>query len=629
MGIADYGVSPSGGGYAGYTYSTSEWWADANLTRLLANDGSSTAGHGSISFQLNVVVKFHSPVSGDFAYWIQDVAEVDTIGKSILFVDNIWNMSAAQLNSASVSGNGSVYTAGSFQFYADQPTCQGLAGGYPGNCVALRTPSHVTMRVTTGNFNGAPHVTFQYFDPSAGWVTYDNASFGFARGFTDAGFVVDGTQYTPIGIFYNAEFDYTGPSGVTTMTDRNSSMQFQLEYWNGHNLEAPSNAFNFGGNTAEEIQNVIVRPHLGSGNGSLGADVSTGSGGLAMLYDRANVSLLNVSTPFTPQGTLSVGGESHPYVGSDSVLTLAPGSYSLVLANATGVVNTMPVTLTPGEYLHLVLGVPATFPVTVREQGLPTSVPWTLHLAAQTFHTTNPTVSVNLSNGTYAWSVDPLAGYMTHPYSSSLLLRGTAATLWVNFTRVVYQLLFSATGLPTGAPWSVTVGGQGFPGTAASIAVAEPNGTYTFTVEAGPLYAADPGNGVLNVTGSDQGQVIGFSLRPGYLTGGLSPSAATLEVAGLAQPTSGGAFNLSLPPGVYTVRAYLAGFTNFTTNATVTAGNRTVVSIVLHQLPPSPGGGSGGSSDGGLTGSTELLILVAVAAGAVVVVAAAAARRRR
>ncbi|HYK93268.1 MAG TPA: thermopsin, partial [Thermoplasmata archaeon] len=380
MGITDFGVAPTPGGYTPYSYATSEWWADANISKLLANDGVNLSGHASVGFQLNVVVKFHSPTAGDVAYWIQDVASVDTISRTIEFVDNIWNMSSTSIYSSSVAGNGSVNNAGGIQWYADAPNCAGLPGGYAGNCVVMQYPTHLTMRVTTGRFGGVPHVTFQYYVPTTGWVTYDNASFPFAAGSTDVGFVVDGTQYTPIGIYYDAEFDYTGPSGGI-MYDRSTAMQLQLEFWNGHNLESPPTTFDFGANTAEQISNVRALPLLGVSNGSLASNVTTGPGRLSALYTRANVSILNVTTPTVTQGTLLVGGERHPFVGSEALLTLAPGRYDIALLNSSGVVNSANVTLSPGGYLHVVLGALTPYPVTALERGLPSGSLWTVHLA--------------------------------------------------------------------------------------------------------------------------------------------------------------------------------------------------------------------------------------------------------
>ena len=624
MGIGDFGVTPVPGGYSAYTYTTPEWWAEANISRMLANDGANISGHGSITFQLNVVVKLHSTTSGDFAYWVQDVASVDTILDSLTFIDNIWNMSSLALAPSAVRGNGTVFNSGGFEWYADVPTCQGKSGGYAGNCIALHYPADLQMRVTTGLFGGVPHVAFQYNDGPAGWVTYDNATFPFAAGFSDSGFIVDGTQYAPIGIYYDSEFDYTGPGG--TMIDRNSAMQLALEYWNGHNLESPPNAFNFGANTAEQIQNVLDRPLAGSTDGSLLANLSSGNGRLASLYTQANVSRLSVSSPDVAAGTLWVGGRPQPFTGGAILLTLAPGAYPLILSNSSGVVDQVNATLAPGMLLHLVMGVAPAYPLSVRESGLPVGTPWTVHVAGQEYHLTSSGVTTNLTNGSYSWSVDAVAGWSTPLYAGSLTVRGAPAVLWVNFTQVLYDLTFTALGLGSGVNWSVTVGSTLLSGTSSSHSLRLPNGTFTFQASAGVTYVADPAAGTVDVAGSAQTTVIGFSLRPGYLVGAFTPSTATLLIGGSSAPSPGGLFNVSLLPGRYEVRIILEGYSSYESNVTISPGNTTPLQTTLTPLPTGPSPPS--ASSGLLSETTAVLLLGVVGAAAAIAIGVAAARRR-
>jgi Thermopsin len=621
MGITDFGVTSGGTGTVGYTYSTPEWWADANISHLWANDGSNTSGHSSVGFQLNVVVKLSSPTAGEFAYWIQDVASLDTVVRGIGFVDNIWNMSSLAMDSGSVAGNGTVYQYSGLDYYADAPGCSGQPGGYPGNCVTLAYPAHLRMRVTTGVYAGVPHVTFAYNDGIGGWVTYDNASFPFAQGFTDVGFVVDGTQYTPIGIFYDAEFDYTGPSGSsTTMVDRNTAMQMRLEYWNGHNREAPTSAYNFGANTAEQLSNVEAQPLFEPGNGTLASNVTTGPGALGVLYGRSDVSVLVVTSPDSSGGTVTVGGTNHPFTGGLAELALAPGTYSVVLSNATGVVGSTNVTLVAGGTTRIAIGAPSQFPVTIHEQGLPAGRGWTVHLAGTTYPAAGPAVSVNLTNGTYGWSVDPVAGYTPAAYRGSITVNGTAVDLWVNFTVVTYPVSFEEAGLPAGTAWTLTLAGTAHPSMDARLVVPMPNGTFPFAVDGGPRFIADPGSGSVSVVGAPASVLIGFSLRPGYLTGSVSPSSATLVVDGASAPTAGGRFNLSLLPGVHIVAARLAGYADYSVNVTVSAGNATPLAIRLDALPPAaPGAGV----------DPMLLLVTAVGVGAAAVIGVAAVWGRR
>ena len=622
MGIADFGVSPVPGGYAAYSYSTPEWRASINISKLAANDGSTLPGHGDVSFQLNVVLTFGMPGGTSYTYWVQDVASVDSMAARVQFIDNIWNMSSVVLDSHSVRGNGTVNQNAGLDWYADVPAFQNTIGGFAGNCVVVPFPAHVVMQVRTGLFGGVPHVTFEYGDELGGWVAYDNASFPFARGASNPAFIVDGSRYTPIGLYYDAELDYTGPGG--TMIDQGSRLELALDYWNGHNLEAPSTTFNFGANTAEQIQNVVVHPLASAKNGCLWSNVTEGAGSLGPLYTRANVSVLNITSPDVATGTVVIGGAATAFVGGEAVLTLAPGSYAVALewANGTVVALTI-VTLVPGGHLHLALATPPTYPVTVTASGLAPGVPWTLHLAGQTHTLDAAMLTVDLTNGSYPWSVDPVAGYTTDAYAGRVLVQGAAAELIVSFNRVTYTITFLGEGLPDGTPWTVIANGTAFQGNGTSIVVTEPNGSFAYVVQAGRTYTAEPSTGSVNVVGVPLIEIVAFSLRPGYLVGHVDPAGASLTVDGSPEPTGAGQFNVSLPPGTYQVAVGAAGYAPYFTNGTVTAGSLTSLDVSLPAL-------AAPSSGGLVAGSLAWTIAIGAAAGAVAAIAAVAwARQRR
>ncbi|HYK93577.1 MAG TPA: PEGA domain-containing protein, partial [Thermoplasmata archaeon] len=294
----------------------------------------------------------------------------------------------------------------------------------------------------------------------------------------------------------------------------------------------------------------------------------------------------------------------------------------------SGVVNSANVTLSPGGYLHVVLGALTPYPVTALERGLPSGSLWTVHLATQEFHLRGPTVTVNLTNGTYPWSVDPVPGFTTPLYAGTVHVRGAAVPLWINFTQVVYLLTFYASGLPTGTTWEVTINGTTYSSLGTSLGVFMPNGSYAYQVDAGPIFLADPPSGILLVTGSPQSVFVTFALRPGFLVGSVNPAGATVSVAGAPVASAGGSFNVSLPPGIYDVQASLGGFAPYEENWTITPGNVTPLSVVLVPLPPPPGGGGGSGSSLPLDGSTLILLAVGVGAMAAVLIAFMLRRRR-
>jgi hypothetical protein len=343
MGVADFGVTPS---ETAYSYASTAFLGTIEIDSLAAQGDS---GSTAITFQLNVVLALES--SGrTAAYWIQDVPFLNTTSDQVSFGNNIWNFSSpsASLVSGALSGNGSIFDSGSGAYYADDPSS---SSGYPGDHVTLAYSAVISLEVVSSVVLGVPHVSFAYSD-GYGWVTYDNVSFPWARGWADSGFVVDGSSSDPTGNFYDAELIYGGPGNGATTTNLASNLTFRLFRFNGHNFEAIPSAWNFGSDTAETVSNVVESAAPADGSGTPGAVLKAGPGSLGTLYGPSNVAVVDVTTS-VPNGTLLVNGDPTAYRGTDVELTLDPGAYDLLLENGSTVAGARNVTLTAGEVLSV------------------------------------------------------------------------------------------------------------------------------------------------------------------------------------------------------------------------------------------------------------------------------------
>ncbi len=165
-------------------------------------------------------------------------------------------------------------------------------------------------------------------------MTYDSPVFIFATNVTsDQSFVVDGYNYEPDGYsFYDAELILGGPGDGSSTVDMSSNIQLGIEYWNGHNYQEITNAFNYGSDTAETISNVTSTAEYYTSNGTIFENVTAGDGSLSQVYSSADISLLNISTPFS-SGSISVNGTEYSFVKHEVNLTLAPGEYNLSIYN--------------------------------------------------------------------------------------------------------------------------------------------------------------------------------------------------------------------------------------------------------------------------------------------------------
>ncbi|MCJ7768149.1 thermopsin family protease, partial [Candidatus Bathyarchaeota archaeon] len=342
MGIADYGISPAGP----YEYATKSFVGIVTIKSLSTNSSFNDplVPDTKMGFQLNVNLAFNTSY-GQYVYWIQNVMGIDTSTNRVTFGNNVWNSSAfrANMSASGISGNGQVDLSAPRSFYycgVNQSAILSL----PGNNITLTYPTTITLNVTSGiDSSGEPTVSFAY-DDGYGLITYDTVTFTNVTGLTSlSGFEVNGFIYKPGGGFYDSELIMGGPSDGYNTHALQSDVRLQLEYWNGHNYEAVPNAYNFGRDTAEGIDNVLSEFSYYPENGRMIARIQAGAGKLGELYDQSQTGVFNITSPLT-SGTLCVTNASDPnatawqipFVGGEVTVTLYPGYYSLQLYDQYG-----------------------------------------------------------------------------------------------------------------------------------------------------------------------------------------------------------------------------------------------------------------------------------------------------
>lgn len=545
MGIADYGLSTSsGGGYTPYSYFTSMFLGKADISSLSTMTSS---GDTEMTFQLNVNLVFYD--SGiEYVYWIQDVAFVQTASpQAIEFIDNVWNMSSpsASMLSSSISGNGTVAQSGSTGYYYSVASSYNL----PGNDIYINMPTTADFKVISGiNAMNRPTVAFEYND-GYGWVTYDNAVFSFVSDLTsDGGFLVDGSSYNPYGTFYDAEFILGGPGGGSDTMDLGSNVNIQLEYWNGNNFQMITNAFNFGSDTAEGIDNVYPNADYYSSTGTLFSNIGAGYGSLGQLYSYQNVGILDLTTQLN-SGTLWVGSDPHQFADNSVILTLAPGSYDLYLYSAQGsgiLLWSTQATITAGQ--TLAISAPVIYTVTFRESGLPSGTEWSVDMGSDTLSTQGSTVQYYATDGSYLFTVSGVPGYVSSTYSGTVTVNGGDQTLEVTWTQAVYTVTFAESRLPPGTAWYVNVTGnqQSGPLTGQSYSIMLANGSYAYSASTSDKNYDPSYEGAFIVKGSSLNEAVTYlevtcpvtftesSLPPGAgwyvnITGQNSSSLITMQ----------------------------------------------------------------------------------------------------
>lgn len=225
-----------------------------------------------------------------------------------------------------------------------------------------------------------------------------------------------------------------------------------------------------------------------------------------------------------------------------------------------------------------------TYPVVLTEEGLPSRTNWSGSIDGLQKSSTTSTLTFVEPNGSYSFAPGLVPGWTTLAPAPTIDVNGSPVAEGIPWFQVVYAVAFTESGLATGTTWSVAINGTEQTATSASLAFAEPNGSYGFVVTAPQGYAASPATGSVTVDGADASQGIAFSLVSAPLTANFSYQiqyATCLSGGGvtnyvlLGAEAAGGTapytFEWTLPTG----RA-----TTALTATTLTLGQNTTVTLV-------------------------------------------------
>jgi pimeloyl-ACP methyl ester carboxylesterase len=172
---------------------------------------------------------------------------------------------------------------------------------------------------------------------------------------------------------------------------------------------------------------------------------------------------------------------------------------------------------------------PIVYAVTFAESGLSSTSSWQVTLGNRTLATNLSAITIALTNGTYPFSVGPIAGYAVSA-AATLTVNGSSVVVPVPFLRLTpFQVIFSETGLVAGS-WNLTVDGSNFSsGIGISIALNLTNGTYAYVAE-GPTEYVSPPSGNVTVAGVPLAVLLAFTPEP--------PSNVTFTEQGLPAGTA-------------------------------------------------------------------------------------------
>lgn len=299
-----------------------------------------------------------------------------------------------------------------------------------------------------------------------------------------------------------------------------------------------------------------------------------------------------------------------------------------VAANPTGLIRVHGV---PGGNVTIRF-VPVTFPIRFNETGLPKGTTWWVNV---TWTNSTPAVGSNssvasqgfrLSNGTYSYTTQSANKSWTPEVShSQFTVNGTGFNGSVVFIVSGYNVTFVANGLPSGALWTVNLGGSAESSTSSTILFYLSNGTYAFSVPFYGVYSPSPRFGNVSVNGVAPPVPVSFvkaQFTVTFAETGL-PSAMTWSVTldGVTQESTASALVFLEVNGTFpfVVKSFGGPSPNPGSGSVRVKGSNPTVSIDFAVPAPSSG----------LSGAQVALLGALLFGGAVVLLAVVLVRRRR
>lgn len=157
-----------------------------------------------------------------------------------------------------------------------------------------------------------------------------------------------------------------------------------------------------------------------------------------------------------------------------------------------------------------------------------------------------------------------------------------------------YNVTFTESGLPSGTDWVAILNGTMLGSMGNTIEFAEPNGSYSFSVQT-VNYTGSLRSGTVVVYGHPVNVSITFTkgVKMGYLSGSLKPSDAQIGIyvnmSLVTYKENNGTYNISLSPGTYRVSIYAPGYVTYSSVVTINSSAVTHLDITSMTPMDEPG----------------------------------------
>gem|GEM_PF-751184 len=289
-----------------------------------------------------------------------------------------------------------------------------------------------------------------------------------------------------------------------------------------------------------------------------------------------------------PNGTLwkvTLNGITMNSTTNTILFSLPNGTYSYSIPNVSGLVanpSSGTIVVSGNNVTITVQFTLQTFTVTFVEQGLPSGTTWNVTLNGMTKSSSTNTITFQLPNGVYYYTVSNLTNYVAIPSSGTVIVSNDNVYVTIIFKLKTYPVTFIEQGLSNNTKWGVIINGTIRYSTSSNITFYLPNGKYGFTVINLTNYQINPISGTITVNSSSLTIIIHFMklYSVTFEEQGL-PSNTEWGVIlnGTSKNTTSSFITFSLPSGSY--KFYVINVTNYVANPsmgsfTITNSNITI-----------------------------------------------------
>ncbi len=331
-------------------------------------------------------------------------------------------------------------------------------------------------------------------------------------------------------------------------------------------------------------------------NGSIKVSGSNVTIGLNFSIKSYSVDFVSSGLPPLSLWYISINGVQHAVRGSNYSYVSTPGNYNYSIQPIPGYypqVGSGSFSVNNENVTVNIKWEPFLYKVNFNESELPLGTPWFVNISnGLVLHSSSKNVSAYLKNGTYDFAFTS-ANSSWKGFYGMFEVNGNSLTLSANFTEVLYNVIFTENGLPSGTDWTVSVGSEVHGSISGSLVFSLPNGTYLYSA-ASANTSFEPITGVFEVNGSSLNEKVNFSLKVSNITfqeSGL-PSGVQWGVYLLGN----GFFNttqrnltLSLPYGSYSyLPVAVQGFNSTNISSTFSLGSSTGNSTINVTYSPLP-----------------------------------------